>query len=67
MKTNLCRFPKDESRKNLWKIACGITLCLSSYKVCSDHFSPDDYELNGYLKKDAIPWYYFIFIFIFTL
>lgn len=53
----LCyRFPKDELRKIQWKKACGLNLCLPSYRVCSDHFWPEDYELSGLLKKDAVPW-----------
>lgn len=50
-------FPKDESRKIQWKKACGLNLCLPSYRVCSDHFWPEDYELSGLLKKDAVPWF----------
>lgn len=38
--------------------ACNIKLCLPSYRVCSNHFTNDQYELNGYLKKEAVPMNY---------
>ncbi|XP_025405647.1 uncharacterized protein LOC112679917 isoform X1 [Sipha flava] len=48
-------FSKDESRKGQWKKACEINLCLSTSRVCSNHFLPADYELSGLLKRDAAP------------
>lgn len=64
-KCHVLRFPKDETRNTEWKIACGISLCLPTSKICFDHFLPEDYELSGLLKKSAVPWYYFVLIVIY--
>ncbi|KAF0757519.1 THAP-type domain-containing protein [Aphis craccivora] len=48
-------FPKDEGRKKLWLKACGIDLCLPSYRVCDAHFSEKDFLPNGSLNRIALP------------
>ncbi|XP_025195419.1 uncharacterized protein LOC112594690 [Melanaphis sacchari] len=48
-------FPKNENRKQLWLKACNIKLYLPSYKICNDHFLPENYLPSGYLKKNAVP------------
>ncbi|VVC30758.1 Hypothetical protein CINCED_3A012415 [Cinara cedri] len=34
---------------------CSIKLCLPSYRICSNHFLPEDILCHGLLKKNAIP------------
>lgn len=48
-------FPENEDRKQLWLKACKLTLYLPSYKICYDHFVPENYLPSGYLKRNAVP------------
>ncbi|XP_050064802.1 uncharacterized protein LOC126553720 [Aphis gossypii] len=48
-------FPKNEGRKQLWLKACNMKLYLPSYKICGDHFLPENYLPSGYLKNNAVP------------
>ncbi|KAF0742064.1 Uncharacterized protein FWK35_00023842, partial [Aphis craccivora] len=54
-KNYLFRFPKEQGLKQLWMNKCQIKLCLPSYRVCSNHFSPEHILTNGLLKKNAVP------------
>ncbi|XP_060834473.1 uncharacterized protein LOC132917653 [Rhopalosiphum padi] len=48
-------FPKEQDLKQCWMNESQIKLCLPSYRVCSNHFSPQYILTNGLLKKNAIP------------
>lgn len=48
-------FPKEQNLKQSWMNKCQIKLCLPSYRVCSNHFSPQHILTNGLLKKNAVP------------
>jgi len=52
---DLFRFPKEQSLKKSWMIECQVKLCLPSYRVCSNHFLPEQVQTNGLLKKHAVP------------
>lgn len=48
-------FSKNKDRQQLWLKACNMKLYLPSYKICNDHFSPENYLPSGYLKNNAVP------------
>ena len=54
-------FPKDDDLSKVWLSKCGRqdSFKTKGKKVCSNHFTADDYDYNGFsgksLKKGAIP------------
>ncbi|XP_029345932.1 uncharacterized protein LOC100571994 [Acyrthosiphon pisum] len=54
-KIKLYRFPTDEVLKSKWMKSCSITKYLVSYKVCGNHFLPEDIKDNGRLIPSAVP------------
>ena len=47
-------FPKDPEQRNKWKEKCGLDKVTSSSRICSLHFTKDDYG-KKYLKDGRIP------------
>ncbi|XP_060873586.1 uncharacterized protein LOC132947339 isoform X1 [Metopolophium dirhodum] len=54
-KIKFYRFPTDEVLKSKWMKSCSITKHLVSYKVCDNHFLPEDIKDNGRLMPSAVP------------
>ena len=51
-----CYHRVPSNRASEWATACNLTTPFKkSARICSQHFSSDDYKPNGWLKTTAVP------------